>query len=158
MCVPAWRCKRCGFCDKSLYAKRHVAQKLHRGTSIVACSRVLNAPFSDESAPKHFKVTQIRRCTRTHTQTDGQSQRHRGHRAVCYELQFPTAQFVVHPRGGNDVSVLFSFFFSSSVSLAIISGGDYVGGGGGSGGVRGLSNPKAGRGFREKRGGEQKGK
>ncbi|KAH6922738.1 hypothetical protein HPB50_018778 [Hyalomma asiaticum] len=38
---------------------------------------------------------------------------------------------------------------------AAVSSGDGFGGGVG---VRGLSNPKAGRGFREKRGGEQKSK
>lgn len=54
------------FCDKSLRAKRHLAQEFYRGTSIIACSRAKHA-VSEERAHKHFNVTEIRRA-QAHTE------------------------------------------------------------------------------------------
>lgn len=88
-----------------------------------------------------------------HSQTDGQSQWHRGQRRHLVRVSdFPFAHIVVHPCSSDNVLVIIVFFLRQ----AAVSCGDGIIGGGV--GVRGLSNPKAGRGFREKHGGEQKSK
>lgn len=126
------------------YSKEARGSKVHApyDTSVIACSLLKRTVSEAKAHPKVFIQVTRDLARTTHKRAVAVASRSDASSAAACRSWCLNVE---------SNSVLVPVFL---LQLAAIGSGDGIGGGG----VRCVSNPKAGRGFREKRGGEQKSK